>query len=438
MGFQSMYNHPMASTNQYHLLARLPAVEAWEMPPALERLAQALVASGQLRISADQYRNYVLHGTADTDQSFSARQLTDPALLPATRQLLARHVPPAAGPDGVEALLAQLRGELKKRRGIAPEKELQVARVVVQSAHSSVMVLILQSGTSVFVSYDHNVAELMAVKDWQTHGTASGLQATSGDGTAVYISCGGDPFFEGAQKTYTTDGFPALARMMVIGGQELGHFSDLKRVGGRIIGRYSTDNDSPALRAAPPVKHARRADMLQVAQLDRRYAALGAARLARVEGALAFYSKWRRLSPPWLFYQLWRLLLLTQVRARVPLKLRTWPRYRLGTALRLFFDDMAFNLAPDADVYRRDEAEEEEAIACIEALARVPQQVHKWGHAAVRLAWPQLYAVYFGQVIPGCIAAVDGLGQPPVRPPFFAPLQRFWRHLRHGKPGYYP
>ena len=422
----------MAPTNQYHLLYRLPAVEAWEMPPALEALAEALVASGQLRIAADQYRNYVLHGTSDTDQSFSARELTDPALLPATRRLLKRHVPPAAGPDGVEALLAQLLGELKKTRGIEPEKELRVARVLVQSMHPSVARLMLQSGTSVFVSYAHNVAELMAVQAWEREGTASGLQATSMDGTAVYISCGGDPFFEGEQKTYKTDGFPALARMMVIGGQELGHFSDLIRQRGEIVGRYSL---------APAVRQGRRADMAQVARLDMAYARIGAGRLLRAEAALRFYGKWRRLSPPWAFYQLWRFgwWLAVWLRAgAMRLRLRTLPHHRYGTALRMFFDDMAFNLAPEADVYRSADPEVEEDIACIEAVARVPQQVHKWGHEAVRLAWPQLYAVYFGQVIPGCVAAVDGWRQVPVQPPVFAPVRRFLRKIRHGKPGYYP
>ena len=427
-----MYNRTMAPTNQYHLLHRLPAVEGWEMPPELEAMARQLVASGQLRISADYARNYVLHGTADTDQSFSARELTDPALLSKTRQVLQRHVAPAAGPDGVETLLAQLRSELKKTRGIAPQKEMQVARVVVQSAHPSVIALILQSGTSVFVSYDHQVAELMAVHAWESEGTASGLQATSLDGTAIYISCGGDPFFEGEKKTYTTDGFPALARMMVIGGQEIGHFSDLVREGGAITGRYSL---------APQVKQGRRDDMAHLARLDAAYAALGATGLKRVEDGLAFYGKWRKLSPIWLGYELWRLALRARVWLRAGhgrLRLRTYPRYRYGTALRMFFDDMAFNLAPEADVYRRADPEEEEAIACIEAVARVPQQVFKWGHDAVRTAWPALYAVYFGQVIPACIAAAGTGAPPPARPPFLAPIHRTWRYFRHGKPGYYP
>ena len=69
------------------------------MPPALEFLAQRLVASGRLRVHADAARNYVRHGTTDSDETFSRRELTDPALVPGTRRRLARHVAPAAGTD---------------------------------------------------------------------------------------------------------------------------------------------------------------------------------------------------------------------------------------------------------------------------------------------------------------------------------------------------
>jgi hypothetical protein len=59
---------------------------------------------------------------------------------------------------------------------------------------------------------------------------------------------------------------------------------------------------------------------------------------------------------------------------------------------------MAFNLAPEAEVYRNPDPLVEEAIAVIEAVARVPQQVHKWGHAAVKAAWPNLYDFYYGTI----------------------------------------
>lgn len=417
------------SANQYHLLSFLPAVESWEMPPTLEALARRLVASGQLRINADAERNFVRYGTSDSDRTYTTRELTDPALLARTRQVLARHVPPSAGAEGVEDLLQYLLRELKKTRGIDAAKELRVARCVVQATHPSVILLLLQSGSDLFVSYSHNVSDLLAVHDWQSHGSAGGLQATSDDGTAVYISCGGDPFFEGEQKTYVTDGFPALARMMVIGGQELGHFADLLRTKNGIVGRYSLSLEA---------RQGRRADVAQVATLALLAQRSGLTFLRRAEQAVAFYDKRLRLSPRWMFAQCRRFIawVLFTLRSRhLSLPLSTYPSLRRGEAIAVFLDDMAFNLAPDADVYRRADPEAEEQIACIEAVARVPQQVNKWGAAAVTRAWPHLYRVYYGAVIPGCIAAGGTIA---VKMPLIQELIARTRRLKRKNPGYYP
>lgn len=431
------------AANLYHLLHRIPAVEGWEMPPALEALARRLVQSGQLRISADHARNYVRHGTADTDTTFTARALTDPALATTTRARLARHVAPAEGAHGVDLLWDRLRNDLKKARGIAPEKELRVARVLVQSAHPSVIELLLRDGTEIFVSYAHNVAELMEVRAWETHGKNSGMQATEATGTAVYISAGGDPFFEGEHKTYTTDGFPALARTMVIAGQELGHFADLaRRADGAIIGRHSTDAHHSQLRAAPQAREGRMADIRHVAQLRDAYSRAGLARLRWAERGVAFYHTRYRFTPPWLLYQLARFFLwcgfVIRCRNRgIQRKLRVYPYHRHGDAVALFLADMGFNLAPDADVYRDPDPLVEEAIAVIEAVARVPQQVHKWGHTAVAAAWPRLYAFYFGRIIP----AAQALAPTPMEAdnlPLFQQIRIFLRRARRPRPGYYP
>lgn len=425
-------------TNLYHLLGFLPATERWEMPPALEALAQQLVRSGKLRISADYARNFVRHG----EVSFTVRELHDPALAAATRARLARLVAPAAGEAGLLALSDQLRLGLRKAGGVSAEKEARVARVLVQSAHPAVIQLLLQSGTELFISYDHNVAELMQMHEWETHGTSSGLQATDLRGTAVYVSAGGDPFFEGEQKTYVTDGFPSLARMVVIAGQELGHFADLRRSARGIIGRHSTDRNASQLRADPVAAAARRADMRTTTQLGYAYAACGLGFLRKAEKNVAFYHTRRRYSPPWLFYQLWRLvawgwLMLQASRRGLPVRFAVRPRLRKGEAISAFLGDMAFNLAPEADAYRDPDPLVEEAITVIEAVARVPQQVHKWGARAVACAWPQLFSFYEGTVIPACMAAVEN----PLVPQRLSPVRRLCISLRRGlraKPGYYP
>ncbi|MBN8543902.1 MAG: DUF2748 family protein [Alphaproteobacteria bacterium] len=397
----------MPNSNEYHLLHFIPAVEAWEMPPVLEQMAQQLVKSGRLRINADHERNFVKYSTVDSDRSFSARELTNPELLPKTRQTIAQSVPMGLGDAAIDDVLEQLHRELKKARGIDEAKELKVARVLMQSAHPAVMLLALREGAEFFVSYSHNVGDLMAMHFWQTHGTASGLQSAADEGLAIYVSCSGDPFFEGEEKTYTTDGWPALARMVVIAGQEIGHYADLRRTAHGITGRISADTYE--LAPSPACKAARDADRQRLMFLLDSWNQRGLGALLKAEQVVDFYSSRLRFSPRYVLAQMWRALVWVIFAARhigaLP-TLHTYPRLRCATGLTHFVQDMAFNLSPNADAYRRDDPIEEEAIACIEALARVPQQVNKWGHGAVKLAIPNMYRLYYGSVIPNVTAAL--------------------------------
>ncbi|MEJ0010517.1 MAG: DUF2748 family protein [Alphaproteobacteria bacterium] len=109
-------------TNRYHILSFLPAVEGWEMQPALEAQARRLVASGKLRIHTDSARNFARFATADTDATFTLRELTDPKLRRSTRAELARHVPGALGEDGVDALLARADGRAQAQRQHRPRQ----------------------------------------------------------------------------------------------------------------------------------------------------------------------------------------------------------------------------------------------------------------------------------------------------------------------------
>lgn len=418
------------------------------MPPALEALASAIVASGKLRINAETSRNFVRYGSANSDLTFSSRELTDPTHGDATRARVARLVAPAMGEQGIADVWNHLTRELKKARGLSAAKEMNVARVLVQSAHPSVIHLLITSGTEIFVSYHHNVADLMAVHDWQTHGSNSGMQATDSDSTAVYISAGGDPFFEGEQKTYTTDGFPALARMVVIAGQELGHFADLRRSARGITGRHSTDAHHQRLRADPVAAAARLADMAGVAELEAAYAQAGLHALHRAETTVAFYHARLRYSPPWLWAQGRRFLHWCRFIHRCKKlhllhRFNSLPYLRLADAIRQYLADMAFNLAPDADVYRDPDPLVEEAIAVIEAVARVPQQEHKWGAAAVAASWPELSRFYNQTILPACVGEVARTSGINLRDDSFImkPKQKFkalFRRRIYPKPGYYP
>jgi hypothetical protein len=428
--------------NLYHILNFLPATEAWEMPPALEKLAQQIVSSGKLRINADHERNFVRYGTANSDLTFTARELTEPALKTLTHQKVARLVAPAMGEQGIADIWAYLANELKKARGVDVAKEMRVARVLVQAADPAVIQLLSRSGTEIFVSYSHNVADLLPVHEWQGHGMNSGMQATESSGTAVYISCGGDPFFEGTQKTYLTDGFPALARMMVIAGQEIGHFADLRRTASGIIGRHSTDPNHSRLRANPIAAEGRLRDMAHLRRLASAYQVAGLPRLIRAEKRVDFYHTRLRYSPQWFIHQLWRCVVCSLFIYRCTQK-KLWfnykviPAIRLGHAIEAFLADMAFNLAPEADVYRHPDPQVEEAIAVIEAVARVPQQAHKWGDTAVAIGWPNLHRFYYGTVIGACKQQIKN----PLSIEIMSLTQKIIIYLRRHfqtKPGYYP
>jgi hypothetical protein len=341
----------------------------------------------------------------------------------------------------VELLWQRLLAELKKARGVSAAKEMKVARVLVQSAHPSVIRLLIMSGTEIFISYSHNVGDLMAVRHWETHGTNSGMQATEERGTAVYVSAGGDPFFEGDHKTYITDGFPALARMVIIGGQELGHFADLMRGrDGAIIGRHSLDPHHRKLRANPVAAEARLADQLHLAQLAQAYAQAGLTRLVKAEQGVAFYHARFRFTPPWLLYQTlrflaWARFVLVCKQRGIYLPLRVLPYRRLGDATATFLSDMQFNLAPEADVYRDTDPLAEEAIAVIEAVARVPQQEHKWGREAVLFGWPNLSPFYNSTIISAANALAP---MPKLKISILQNLIIFIKQLIRSKPDYYP
>ncbi len=445
--------------NQYHLLHFIPATESCEMPPALEALAAQLVRSGKLRVSTEHTKNFVRMGTSDSDETFTARELAEPALASVTRARVARHVAPAEGADGIQRVWDQLRRDLKIGRGVSAEKEMKIARVLVQAAHPAVIQLLLISGTEIFVSYAHNVADLMQVRDWEGHGVNSGLQATETTGTQVFISAGGDPFFEGEQKTYTTDGFPALARMVVIAGQEFGHFADLRRQKRShdshltskmrqnnadfvVTGRHSVDPHHSQLRANPVAGDGRNADIRRVNELKSLYFKAGLANLCKTERHVAFYHTRYQFTPPWIIHQSlrlvrWSLFVIKCHRLGIYYPLKTHPNHRFGAALELFLADMAFNLAPEAEVYRDPDPLVEEAIAVIEAVARVPQQVHKWGYLAVKSAWPNLYAFYYGTIIPAneTIFTAHRIDN---KVNLLQRLIIFVRRLGRKRPGYYP
>jgi hypothetical protein len=429
----------MANSNLYTQLAFRPALYAWELSPDLEALAQRMVASGRLRLNADSEKNFFFHAESGHEHAFSYRELTDAALLPHTRERLRKTLPGYQGDAGLEIRLAELQANAQKLRRPDEEIERKAARVLVQSAHPAVIALLLAEQAEIFVSFAHTVGDLMPIHHWSTRGEAGGLQVTDWEHLAVYVSCGGNPFFTGGNKTYESDGAEALARFITIAAQELGHYADLIRTQQGITGRYSA-LFHPRYAPSPACKAARDGDRAALMRIATVLLASPLPALAKTEEAIAFLRKHRGTSPRlWGYHALralqyarfWLFLLGTRgVLDNGVLGIRLYPRQMLGQTVLGWLADMQFNLHPTADAYRDPDPLAEEATLCVESLARVPQQVAKWGHAATQAAWPKLYTLYYDTVVPGVIAALapHGLSYRPERP--LSGPKRAWAALR--------
>mgnify|MGYP000508852035 CR=1 FL=1 len=181
---------------------------------------------------------------------------------------------------------------------------MQLARILVQSAHPVVFLMIMLEQVQVFVSYGDNIGDVMDVVSWQQAGSNSGMQSTDGKNVAIFVSCGGDPLLlepvietdkkntdlpNQEEKIYG-DGKPALARMMGIAGQEIGHYSDIKHDNfGRQFGRYSANFRGTI--ANEKVNKARLTDMKNIQSLWNMLKNIGLDKLIDKEKEIQFIRR---------------------------------------------------------------------------------------------------------------------------------------------------
>ena len=408
-------------SNIYHILDFIPGIEKEEMFVGQEHLASQLVNSGRLRIDADHSkinfaRLYV--PSLGISMMFSSRELYDQKLLPITHKIIGKQL---AGQYRGEILrqkvndhIRLLRLELDKYQKISLEEEMKLARLVVQTAHPVVIMLILQENTEVFVSHSYSIGDLLDITSWRTSGENSGMQSTDGVSTAVFISCGGNPLAENPDKNAKYgDGWPAIARLIVIGGQETGHYSDIMRDEyGRQYSRYSADLGGT--RAKENVRIGRLKDIDYDKSVHAKLQEFGLQKLITEETALRFFRKNKRGG----FIVLQTKIKIFFYKAMLEKRIKQNGMNYLckffkepypGIIIEAMIIDNLFNLSPEADVYKRSDPRAEEAIACIEALARVPQQVNKWGHEVMKIFMRDLYVIYYEQVIPGCIKTYENI-----------------------------
>lgn len=401
----------------YHILDKPPGIYEDQVQIEYEQLAQELVRSGRMRIDTDHMCNFVKYYDPQNKINIflSLEELNNPKLAKITHDsikqlydLKRRHV----SKEQINKIISSLKIKSKNLLPVTDEIKIQLARIFVQSAHPIVIRWLLLDRVQVFITYSHSIGDVMNVVEWQKAGSNSGMQSTDGVNACIYVSCGGDPFGKNYEENPTIgDGWAAVARLQIIAGQEIGHFADIKRDhNGNQITRHAAD-----FACTKPVEHVRLARINDIKNCDKLLKKLYDAKINRLieaERSLRFYDnqKVKNLRKFFVFLQIkyYRYFLIKYAEtSKMPFIKRFMRDRYMGTMIVACIEDTKTHLSPIADVYKRADKNAEEAIACVEALARVPQQVNKWGHLTTRATMHNLYEVYYKEVIPSLIESYE-------------------------------
>ena len=303
----------------------------------------------------------------------------------------------------------------KAKRLVPPPAEitLRLSRIFVQSAHPIVIQWILLDKVEVFITYSHSIGDTMDIASWKRSGSNSGMQSTDGSNVIIYVSCGGDPFAENIeQHPKYGDGWAALARMQIIAAQEIGHYADIVRdESGRQLTRHSAN--FACSKPKENVARARKDDIDNCNKLLKDLRQNGLAQLVDTETKIRFYDQQKITSFKTLYLKILAYLqkkhLLNYALKNSLIFLKVFYRKEkyMGLMIETMIADMLANLSPGGDVYKSENKDVEEAIACAESLARVPQQAIKWGHLSTQTTMKSLYVIYYQQVIPSLIKSYE-------------------------------
>lgn len=398
----------------YHILNKAPAIYKNWMPREYEVLANELVNSGRLRIDTNYYSNFVRYtdNKYKINVTFSKQELFDEKLLVHTKEILKKqylnkeqNIPNKK----VDEIIEGLKNNTKRLLLPYPDLTMMLARILVQSAHPIVIKWLLIDRVEIFITYSHNIGDTMTVSDWKHNGSNSGMQSTNGLEAIIYVSCGGDPFAKNLEEyPQFGDGWAALARMQIIAAQEIGHYADIMRnEKGQQITRHSANFSCTAPKEN--VAKARLDDIKYCKNLIKELMENGLSNLINTERQLRFYDQ-QKLSGP----KVWFLRIKSHFQKKSVLKYSKersliFPQIfynkekYMGLQIQVMIEDMLSNLTPGADVYKNSNPQIEEAIACAESLARIPQQAMKWGHVTTSFTMHNLYKIYYEQVIPSLI-----------------------------------
>jgi hypothetical protein len=397
----------------YHILYRIPAISYEDMEFEYELLAQELIKSGKLRIDTDHHCNFARFADPGSGISLmvSKEELVSKALFEEKKQFLRslfKQKSQNITDEKIEFIFNNLRQQITKLQPVSLEVTTKLARIFIQAAHPIVIKWLLHDKVEVFITYSHNIGDMMDIYNWKNSGTNSGMQSTDGRNVAIFVSCGGDPFGEinDSVKIYG-NGVPAIARLQIIAAQELGHFADIKRnEQGMQISRHSANFS--CTKATEKVKKARKNDIANCDKLLKELLSAGMDRLIFYDETLKFYhdNKIAGIKIYWFKFMraIYKYKFLRFAAKKKLFFIRNFALDKyMALMIRAMIEDMKFNLDPVADVYRNDNKEIEEAIKCIEALARVPQQVMKWGYITTMTTMKGLYTIYYNEVIQSLI-----------------------------------
>ncbi|RTK92502.1 MAG: DUF2748 domain-containing protein [Rickettsiales bacterium] len=211
----------------YHILNQIPAIYKEEMLIEQEELVNLLMDSGQIRIDTNYYCNYV-HYTDNHSKInliFSVDEITKPNLIEASKQRLKNiyiSKKKTLTEEKIISIIDNLNKDASKLLLVSEELKFELTRMVVQSAHPIIFKWILLDKVEIFITYSHNIGDVMDMANWKNNGRNSGMQSTDGRNVCVYVSCGGDPFAANNPQQLTVgDGWAAAARLQIIAGQEL-------------------------------------------------------------------------------------------------------------------------------------------------------------------------------------------------------------------------
>lgn len=395
-----------------HIIDRIPSLEREGRYEEYEKLSQALYHSGLLRVDTGHNSNFArwVDATRNVSMMISKEELED-KLIEQTKEKLRKKY---KNEGRIKQIIDNCNKQIEKLQPVSDEMRIKLCRLLTESTRAIVIHWILLEHVEVYVSFTNDIGDMMDIQTWKHSGKNSGMQSTDGRDVAIFVSCGGNPFAptDPELKIYG-DGWPATARLQIIAAQELGHYADIRRDKlGRQIGRHSAN--FACTRPTPHVKDARHKDMARCKQIRMYLMENGMERLIHHESSLRFYHQqkvtgircwWAKLMS---MYYRSRLCSISENDGYFFIKKFKTEKY-MGIMIDAMIEDMLANLAPNADVYKRDDKDAEEAIACAEALARVPQQAVKWGYITTSTMMEGLYRVYYEEVIPDLISVYENV-----------------------------